>query len=102
PGEFADGVLETNQRRNPAAIVGQLKDSEFSSEIEILRHLVANNCSEQREGMTKWHEFAKRHEMDFAVKLRVAFGRKEQSSVVDLMRLFVDRAKQQIDLVRAR
>ena len=100
PGQFTDGVLETNQRRDLPAIIRKLKNSEIRAGVEIFGNLVAHNFGEEREGMPERHKFAKRHQMNLAVKLRLVLRRNQQSGVVDLMRSLLDRAEQYIKSVR--
>src|SRR6266516_2386386 len=38
PGQFADGVLETNQGRDFSAIIRELKNGKFRAGVEILRN----------------------------------------------------------------
>ena len=92
--KFADSILETDERRNAAAVMRELKDAKLVSAIEIFRHLVTDNRGEKGERVTKGNIFTKRDEMNFAVKLRFARRTKKQGRIVNALRLFLDRTKQ--------
>src|SRR2546430_16604660 len=74
--QFSNGILETNQGRDLAAVIGQLKHGKLCAGVEILRDLIADDFGKQGEGLAERDIFAERNKVDLAVQLRIALKRK--------------------------
>ncbi len=81
--EFAQGVLEANERGDAAAVIRKLENCVIVAGIEVTGHLVADDIGKQWEAMTKRDVFAEGNEVDFAIELRRKLGRDEQSGIRD-------------------
>src|SRR4029077_9443045 len=100
-GELANSVFETDQRRHMDIAVGQSEHGMFSAFFKIAGYLIAHNPRKQRHCMSTWNVFAKRHQMDFSIRLHAfsAIGN-EQRRVVNISLVYVDRSQKKVCLRR--